>query len=1143
MNKKRGKKLIILLICLLAAGAGGVYGVRYLLQNRNKEVEVVAVKEVNGGDWLMMDYGSQVTGTVVSDVSQQVYVPEDRVIKDVYVAEGDKVRIGDKLVTYDTTLLELDKELQELTVQEIELELKAAQADLAKLRNTTPVERSPEEEAMMSGSLLDELDSEDQARVVNGGRAMTASQESSAAEKTVDASVDAGTNSSNTEIAQTEAPQTEAPQTEAPQTEAPQTEAPQTEAPQTETPQTEAPQTEIPQTPGTETETEQGTDVSDNLTPDDLENATGDVETESEEVSEGESEDPEKPKLNQSLKKFLWYVRAKEVTEAEEITLTETKEENGTDFVIQLSENNIKLIPHFKENADIQFKEANTYTMWIKGVTLLEKRTGKLVGTSNIDGTDYPEIGGFTLEMDPKYESGDVAKLTLMFHGGLTEQQNRGTLQDAYVEIELNASEITGDELIFRVSKKDADDTVIRVEKPQEESQTESESESQSETVTETPTETETETQLETNPPQPIERLDVKIIWYHGTNEDLLWPTSMNLNIYRSDDEEQTNPIVTIENITGDRDVVEDGSENETDTIPETDEISEESEESTEEIGTPETEPSGKPESELDNSYSKVIWNAVREWPAEYMDIEDPEKELRAVVLEENYIPTYTWSREGSRLHLTIKMTYLEPDESPIVKLNPHEKLDYYSGAKGKYYKGTGTAEGSRLHLTIKMTYLEPDESPIVKLNPHEKLDYYSGAKGKYYKGTGTADDPYVFFVKDGVRIENTFVNWVLGFDEAGTTRLNDGCYVTLEIRESDTITGAFIRSVGLDGTILTEYGFGPGTYWIFSSDSGIVRYEEDIPENLGDGGNGGWDDGLGDGIWDDDMDMSYTAEELAQAIKEKEREIRKLNLDEKEARLKLKQYEDQMAESTVVSSVNGFVKSMNDDTKSGDAYMVLASEGGLYLQTTVSELDLDNVEKGDTLTATSWDTMRMFSATVTEINHFPTSTQGDPWSGNVNNSSYPVLAYIDDTSGLSPYEYVGVTFDKKQQASGAIYLPKAYVRSENGQSYVYKRGEDGRLKKQYVRTGETLYEYVNIKEGVIYLPKAYVRSENGQSYVYKRGEDGRLKKQYVRTGETLYEYVNIKEGVTMEDMIAFPYGKNVKEGARTAEMEEEIIY
>lgn len=1054
MNKKKRKKMIILLVCLLAAGGGGIYGIRYLIQNRNKEVEVVSVQDINGGEWLTMDYGSQVTGTVVSDVSQQVYVPDDRVIQEVYVAEGDKVRIGDKLVTYDTTLLELDKELQELTVQEIELELKAAQADLQKLRNTTPVERSPEEEAMMNGSLLDEIDSEDQARIVNGGRMMTASQENSATENTADVSAIADMNSSDAEKTQTEQAGTETVQTEAPQTEAPQTEAPQTEVPQTETAQTE-----VPQTPGTEMETELGTDVSDNLTPDDLENATGDVEKESEEVSEGESEESQKPKLNQSLKKFLWYVRAKEVTEAEEITLTETKEENGTEFQIQLSENNIKLIPHFKESADIQFQELNTYTMWIKGITLSEKRTGKLVGTSNIDGTDYPEIGGFTLEMDPKYESGDVAKLTLMFHGGLTEQQSRGPLQDAYVEIELKASEVVGEKLIFHVSKNKEDDTVIRVERPQEESEeisereSESESELQSETITEisseSESETQSETQTETEEKLPIEQLDVKITWYHGTNEDILWPTSMNLAIYRSDDIEQTNPIVILENITGGKDVIEEGSEDETDTVPDTDEIPEESETSTEVIETPETEPSGKPESDMNNSYSTVKWNALQAWPAEYMNVADPDHELKAVVMVENYIPSFTWKHEENRLI-----------------------------------------------LSIKMIYLEPEESPIVKLNPHETLDYYSGVKEKYYKGSGTADDPYVFFVKDGVRIENTFVNWVLGFDEAGTTRLNEGCYVTLEIRESDTITGAFIRSVGLDGTILTEYGFGPGTYWIFSSDSGIVRYEEDIPEDLGDGGNGGWDDGWGDGIWDDNTDMSYTAEELAQAIKEKEREIRKLNLDEKEARLKLKQYENQMAESTVVSSVNGFVKSMNDDTKSGDAYMVLASEGGLYLQTTVSELDLDSVEKGDTLTATSWDTMRMFSATVTEINHFPTSTKGDYWSGNVNNSSYPVLAYIDDTSGLSPYEYVGVTFDKKQQISGAIYLPKAYV-----------------------------------------------RSENGQSYVYKRGEDGRLKKQFVRTGDTLYEYINIKEGVTTEDMIAFPYGKNVKEGAKTVEKEEQIIY
>lgn len=1052
--KKKGKKWIILAVCLAAAGAGGTYGIRYLMQNRTKEVEVTAVKDINAGDWISMDYGSQVTGTVVSDVSQQVYVPDDRVIKDVYVSEGDKVRIGDKLVTYDTTLLELDRELQELTVQEIGLELKSAQADLQKLYNTTPVERSSEEEEQLSGGLLDDFDVDDQARMVNGGRRLTASQENKAAEQTEESQAETSADTENTEaVQQPDTGNTEPQQPDTGSTEPQQPDTGSTEPQQPDTGNTE------PQQPDTgSTEPQQPDTPSDVLTPGDLEDTSGDMkETEKEE----ESEKPEEPKLNQSLKKFLWFVRAKEVTAEQEMLLTETKEEQGPDFVIEVSENNIKLIPHFRESAEAQFKEANTYTMLIRGITLEEKISGKLVGTANIDGSDYPEIGGFTLERDQKYESGDVAKLTLMFHEGLTQQQNRGALQDAYAEIELKASEVTGKELIFRVSNKEADDTVIRIEKPQEESEdtTESkpadgnqaEAETESETGSETETETEWETETEPEPEtgdeteiKPIEQLQVKITWYHGTNEDALWPDSMDLSIYRKEDTEQTDPILTLENITGDKEVIEDGSEDESESIPDTDEIPEES---TEITGAPETEPSGRPEPDVDNSYSTVVWSALEAWPQEYADVTDAENELKAVVLEDNYIPSFEWDRDGSQLILSVKMTYLEPEESPIVKLNPLTELDYNSGVQKKYYKGSGTAE-----------------------------------------------DPYKFFVTDGVRIDSTFVNWVLGFDEAGTTRLNDGFYVILEIRESDTITGAFIRSVGLDGTILTEHGFGPGTYWIFRSDTGIVQYEEEIPDDMG--GNFGGDFG-GDfgGMWDD-MGMTYTAEELAQAIKDKEREIRKLNLDEKEAKLKLKQYEDQMEESTVVSAVNGFVKSMDGDTKSGNAYMVLASEGGLYLKTTVSELDLDKVEKGDKLTATSWETMRMFTASITEINYFPTSTKGDYWSGNVNNSSYPVLAYIDDTTGLSPYEYVGVTFDKKRQTSGSIYLPKAYI-----------------------------------------------RSENGQSYVYKRDENGKLKKQFIRTGDTIYDYVNVKEGVTIEDMLAFPYGKNVKEGAKAVEAQNNVIY
>ena len=118
-----------------------------------------------------------------------------------------------------------------------------------------------------------------------------------------------------------------------------------------------------------------------------------------------------------------------------------------------------------------------------------------------------------------------------------------------------------------------------------------------------------------------------------------------------------------------------------------------------------------------------------------------------------------------------------------------------------------------------------------------------------------------------------------------------------------------------------------------------------------------GFDPGWDDPGWIDTGD-TYTAEELAAAIAEKEREIRKLGVSKREAELKLKDYQKDMDESTVVSSVDGYVKSIGEGVNDSDAYMVVASEGGLYLRTTVSEVNLDNVERGDILEGSSWETM-----------------------------------------------------------------------------------------------------------------------------------------------------------------------------------------
>ena len=76
-----------------------------------------------------------------------------------------------------------------------------------------------------------------------------------------------------------------------------------------------------------------------------------------------------------------------------------------------------------------------------------------------------------------------------------------------------------------------------------------------------------------------------------------------------------------------------------------------------------------------------------------------------------------------------------------------------------------------------------------------------------------------------------------------------------------------------------------------------------------------------------------------------------------------------------------------------------------------------------------------------------------------------------------------------------------------------------------------------------IRVVKAYVREENGRSYVLKADENNRLVKQYVETGKTLYgQAVEIKSGLSMEDRIAFPYGKAAKEGVKVKESSDSEV-
>ena len=77
-----------------------------------------------------------------------------------------------------------------------------------------------------------------------------------------------------------------------------------------------------------------------------------------------------------------------------------------------------------------------------------------------------------------------------------------------------------------------------------------------------------------------------------------------------------------------------------------------------------------------------------------------------------------------------------------------------------------------------------------------------------------------------------------------------------------------------------------------------------------------------------------------------------------------------------------------------------------------------------------------------------------------------------------------------------------------------------------------------------LYLQSMFIREDNGKSYVMARGEDGRLEQRWVQTGRDLWgSYTQIRGGLTIDDYVAFPYGRDVVEGAHTQEATTDQLY
>ena len=363
------------------------------------------------------------------------------------------------------------------------------------------------------------------------------------------------------------------------------------------------------------------------------------------------------------------------------------------------------------------------------------------------------------------------------------------------------------------------------------------------------------------------------------------------------------------------------------------------------------------------------------------------------------------------------------------------------------------------------------------------------------FTGSGTEEDPYVFLcssAKEKVTVMGSFFNRLAGYSSDGTKIVHQGgCWYQLEFHQNDTIadyenrkescTGYYL----INGSLLEQpvYEFAEVEFTLADPS----KYDDDeIPNDDNPGGY-------------DPAEPTGTPVSRADAIKYQRSKIASLKLDIQESDIKISQLEKKANKKLISSKLDGTVTYVGDtsgETTDGNALIKVKSSDGFYVIGSISELMLDEITEGTVLNCTSY-TSGSFEAEVMDVSEYPVTSNSSYGDSNPNVSYYAFTAVVTDKSlQLEDQDYVTITYETSS-SEGSMVIQKAFVRSENGKSYVYK-DENGVLKKQELTVGSTV--------------------DNGYSVI-------------------------VKGGITSDDLIAFPYGKDVKEGAKTKEVSLNDMY
>ena len=244
---------------------------------------------------------------------------------------------------------------------------------------------------------------------------------------------------------------------------------------------------------------------------------------------------------------------------------------------------------------------------------------------------------------------------------------------------------------------------------------------------------------------------------------------------------------------------------------------------------------------------------------------------------------------------------------------------------------------------------------------------------------------------------------------------------------------------------------------------------------------------------------LNYTTQ-----IQTAENDVKKTEYEIKSKKIEIEKLKDNINNATVVSEMNGIVKSINDAGSSqqmyyggetSNAFITILETGEYRVKGTVNEQNIFSVQEGAPVLIRSRVNDDVWTGTMgmVDMENGQTGNNGMYYGYSAGeetqSSKYPFYVTLDSSAGLMLGQHVYIELDMGQEDEKlGVWLPEYFISDIDSNPYVWADDGKGHLVKKTVTLGQ--YD------------------------------------------EELMEY-EIAEGLTMEDAITFPE-PSLKEGMKT---------